>query len=103
MKLLELLEHLCPDDYVGIWNIEYSVSTRSRKHPRPFEEQPTEQRYFKVKNIPYGRIQYFLNHDVYIINHTNKGLLIRIGRMDRTKESLFKHEMAYEIARALKG
>lgn len=102
MILGELLERLCPNDYIGIWDMEYPASTRSRKYKRPFEEMPTEQRYFKVKNIPYGRIQYFLKHDVYVINHTKKGLLVRIGRMDRTHESLERHQLAFEIAKEIK-
>lgn len=101
MKLGELLEHLCPNDYIGIWDIEYPVSTRPRRYKRPFEERPTQQRYFKVKNIPFGRIQYFLKHDVYGICHTEKGLLVRIGKIDDTHESLSRHQLAYEIARQM--
>lgn len=102
MKLINLLEVLCKEDFVGIWNMEYPVSTK-RKYKRPFEEYPTQQKYFKVKNIPYGRIQYFMNYDVYAINHTSKGLLVRIGKMDKTHEELERRTLAYEIGKEIEN
>lgn len=100
MTLLALLKVLNPDDYIGLWDISYPVEYRKNK---PFGECPTKQQYFKLKNMPYSRLRDKLDSDVYCINYTEKGLLIRIGRKDDVKKSLNNYDLARKIAEEMKG
>ncbi len=102
MTLKELLSVMCKEDYVGIWDISYPINTK-RKHKRQFEGQPTPQNYYKIKNIPYGKITYFLDKEVYAINHTEKGILIRIYNKGEAKKHLDMTYLAREIVREMKG
>lgn len=101
MNLHEFLSVCDPNDYVGIWDIDGNPC-REHKSKMRFEEQPTQQNYFKIKNIPYGRIAYKLEKEVHHINHTPKGYLVRICTKNRAKESLDRHDLAYKIAKAIK-
>ena len=86
MTLQEFLLVCSGDEYVGIWDISKSLSDhKSRKR---FEERPSEQSYFKIANIPYGRIRYFLNKEICGINHTEKGFLIRIHNKGEAEKHL---------------
>lgn len=102
MTLKELLSVMCKEDYVGIWDISYPINS-GRKYRRPFEGQPTPQNYYKVKNIPYGKIMYFLDKEVCAVNHTEKGVLIRIHNKGEAKKHLDMYRLAREIAKEIKG
>lgn len=102
MTLKELLSVMCKEDYVGIWDISYPISS-GRKYKRPFEGQPTPQNYYKIKNIPYGKIMYFLDKEVYAVNHVEKGILIRLHNKGEAKKHLDMTYLAREIAREIKG
>ena len=67
------------------------------------EGQPTPQNYYKVKNIPYGKIMYFLDKEVCAVNHTEKGSLIRIHNKGEARKHLDMGYLAREIAREIKG
>lgn len=71
MTLKELLSVMCKEDYVGIWDISYPIRPEG-KYKRQFEKQPTPQNYYKVKNIPYGKIMFFLDKEVCGVNHVEK-------------------------------
>lgn len=101
MTLKELLSVMCKEDYVGIWDISYPIRPE-RKHKRQFEGQPTPQNYYKVKNIPYGKIMYFLDKEVCAVNHTEKGSLIRIHNKGEAGKHLDMICLAREIAREIK-
>lgn len=101
MNLHDFL-HVCdPNAYVGIWDVDGNPC-REHKSKRKFEEQPTEQNYFKIRNIPYGRIADKLEKEVCCINHTSKGFLVRIHTKDRAKKSLEQYDLADKIADAIK-
>lgn len=102
MTLKELLSVMCKEDYVGIWDVSYPIGSE-RKHKRQFEGQPTPQNYYKVKNIPYGKIMYFLDKEVCAVNHTEKGILIRIHNKGEARKHLDMGYLAREIAREIKG
>lgn len=96
MTLKELLSVMHKEDYVGIWDISYPIRSE-RKHKRPFEGQPTPQSYYKIKNIPYGKIMYFLDKEVFGINYTDKGVLIRIYNKGEAEKHLDMSYLAREI------
>lgn len=100
MTLKEFLQVCSKNDYIGIWNIECS-SLKEHKSRLLFEVQPTQQQYYKIGNIPYGRIMYLLDKDVYVVNHTQKGYLVRIGDKQKTHESVTQNHFAYEIAKMI--
>lgn len=102
MTLKELLSVMCKEDYVGIWDISYPYRPE-RKHKRQFEGRPTPQNYYKIKNIPYGKVMYFLDKEVCGINHTAKGVLIRIHNKGEARKHLDMGRLAREIAREIKG
>lgn len=101
MTLHDFLSVCNPDDYVGIWDIDGNP-TRKYMSKKRFEKQPTEQNYFKIKNIPYGRIEYKLEKEVLCINHTPKGFLVRIHTKGRARADLDRYDLASKIAKAIK-
>lgn len=101
MTLKDFLEVCNKKDYIGIWNISGNPLKEHKSRSR-FEEQPTQQSYFKIENLPYGRIQYFLDYDVYCINHTEKGYLVRIGKKQEIHENYLMGQLAYKIAQDIK-
>ena len=101
MTLHEVLCRMSEQEYVGIWDISYPTST-NLKHRRRFEGQPTPQTYYKVGNIPYGKVRYFLDKEVIGINHTEKGILIRIHNKGEAGKHLDMSYLANEIAKAIK-
>lgn len=100
MTLHEFLKSCNKDDYVGIWDVDYPVTTESerRKHKRPFEGRPNQQQYFKIGNIPYGKVMYFLDKEILCINHTEKGFLVKIHTKGKASKSLDMMEQARYIA-----
>lgn len=101
MTLHEFLRVCNPKDYVGIWDID-GDPCRKNKSKKRFEERPAEQNYFKIENIPYGRIEYKLEKEVAGINHTAKGCLVRIYTKGRAKESIDRYDLANKIAEAIR-
>lgn len=101
MTLHEFLKVCCKDDYVGLYDMDTSPLDKYKSRKR-FEVFPTEQSYFKIDNIPYGRIRYFLDKEICAINHTEKGYLVRIHTAGRATKSLEQMRLAREIAKAIK-
>ena len=77
MTLHEFLQHCSVNDYVGLYDMDTTDKT-PRKSQYRFQIIPTPQTYFKIKNIPYGRIGRFLGYEVLSIHHTAKGYFVRI-------------------------
>lgn len=102
MTLEEFLRVCGPNDYVGIWDISYPIDL-SKKYRRKWEGRPAEQHYFKIKNIPYGELQYFLDKEICGINHTKRGYLVRIHNRGEAKKHLDEMRFAREIAKAIGG
>lgn len=100
MTLYDFLTICGTNDYVGIYNMDTPCNKKHKSRKR-FEEFPTQQSYFKVDNIPFGRIRNFLDYDITHVNHTEKGYLIRIT--SKRKQKQFEYwEMAREIAKEIK-
>lgn len=74
IHLHDILSLLPKDTYVGIWDCRRS----NPKHPIGFEKHPTQQRYVKISNLPYEKVRYLLDEEVYRIAHTEKGIFIQI-------------------------
>ena len=100
MTLQEFFKIANKDDYVGLYNMDTPFDKKYKSRKR-FEEFPTQQTYFKIKNIPYGRICNFLDYEISSICHTNKGYLIRIHSQRKLKEYA-NQDLAREIAREIK-
>lgn len=101
MTLHEFLTVCNKEEYIGIWDI--SVVANNRKANRKnFGECPTEQNYFKIANIPYGRIMYLLHKEVFAINHTAKGFLVRVHNKGEAEKHLDMMALAREIGIQLK-
>ena len=100
MTLYDFLKVASKDDYVGLYNMDtpYDKKYKSRKR---FEEMPTQQTYFKIKNIPYGRICNFLDYEISSICHTDKGYFVRIHSHRKLKE-LDNQDLVREIAKVIK-
>uniref|UniRef100_A0AAU8B614 Uncharacterized protein n=1 Tax=Dulem virus 39 TaxID=3145757 RepID=A0AAU8B614_9CAUD len=101
MTLHEFLQVCSQEDYIGLWNVDVSA-TKPNKSRKRFEEQPTEQSYFKIGNIPYGRICNYLDMDILAINHTTKGYLVRLHNQDKLRKELDNYYLANKIAKAIK-
>ena len=65
MTLHEFLKCCDDNDYVGIWDISSDIC-RKHKSRKRFQACPTQQQYFKIGNIPYGRIKHFLEKEILI-------------------------------------
>ena len=102
MTLHEFLIKCNKDDYVGIWDVSSHKDRKNQSRER-FEQCPTKQSYFKIGNIPYGRIRYLLDKEVLCINHTEKGFLVRVFEPNKTEQSFNNSDLADKIARAIKG
>lgn len=101
MTLKDFMQVCSPEDYIGIWDID-TPSTKKNKSKKRFEEQPSKQNYFKITNIPYGRIMYFLDKDIFHINHTEKGYLVRLYTKGKAKNHMDRYELARMIAAEIK-
>ena len=102
MTLHEFLRVCSGDDYVGILDLDCPFDKKGKSSER-FETYPTQQNYFKVKNIPYGRIRWILDKEVCGICHTEKGMFVRIHTAGKASNYLDRHELAQEIAKAIRG
>ena len=98
MTLGDFLKVCHKEDYIGILNMGAVTIDRKYKSSKRFEVYPTKQHYMKIGNIPYGRIRYFLDFEVEMINHTDKGYFVRI-RSERDKQDTKN----WKLARAIKA
>jgi len=89
------------EDYIGIWNIDTPI-TKKNKSMKRFEVKPSEQNYFKIANIPYGRIMSFLDMDIFCIDHTKKGYMVRIYVKGKAKNHMDRFDLARMIAEEMK-
>lgn len=87
MKLIDLLEVVSEDTYIGIWNID-----------KKGYNCPTRQHYQKAKNLPWEKIGNIVYLEVMYVNVVDNGLLIRIY----DKESLENKTLSTDIAIAIK-
>lgn len=101
MTLHEFLKCCDDADYVGIWDISGDLC-RKHKSKKRFQKCPTQQRYFKIGNIPYGRIKCFLEKEIVMINHSDKGYLVRIHNKGEAKANLDRYDLARKIADEIK-
>lgn len=101
MKLHDFLKVCNENDYVGIWDISGNPSKKYKNRLR-FEERPTEQSYFKIGNIPYGRIMYLLDKEICGISYTKKGYLIKLHNAGEARKHLDMYRLADEIAKSIK-
>lgn len=101
MTLYEFLKCCDDNDYVGIWDISSDIC-RKHKSRKRFQACPTQQQYFKIGNIPYGRIKHFLEKEILMINHCDKGYLVRIHNKGEAKENLDRYDLARKIADEIK-
>lgn len=101
MTVHEFLQVCRPDAYIGLWNMDVPVNSKYCSAKR-FETRPTQQSYFKVGNIPYGRIGRYLDREVLTIDHTEKGFLVRFYDKRRQDERGRNSNLAGEIAKAIK-
>lgn len=89
---------ICPrDNYVGLYDMD-TRSDQEYKSRERFQILPTKQSYFKIGNIPYGRIRQYLDYKVVGICHTEKGFLVRI-MSERYRKELDNWLLAREIAK----
>lgn len=100
IKLHDVLYLMPRETLVGIWDCR---GDPLKEHKRGYEVCPTPQKYQKIKNIPYEKLRYILDAEVYTIAHTEKGIFIKIME-DREKVSrkIDRHELAREIGKELK-
>ena len=101
MKLYEFLKVCGREEYIGIWLIYPSADIKYNSK-RPFGKRPTQQQYYKIGNIPYGKIANYLDYDVLGVNHTEKGYLVRIFRREELNQRVYINDIAYKVAEAIK-
>ena len=77
MKLGEFLRVCNRDDYIGIYDMDTRHDQPYKSADR-FQIHPTKQHYMKIGKIPYGRIGRFLDYEIMMINHNEKGYFVRI-------------------------
>lgn len=77
MKLGEFLRVCNRDDYIGIYDMDTKYDQPYKSADR-FQIHPTKQHYMKIGKIPYGRISRFLDYEIMMINHNEKGYFVRI-------------------------
>lgn len=99
MTLHEFLYVVSRNDYIGIYDMDTRPDQKYKSRDR-FQILPTKQSYFKVANIPYGRIGRYLDYKVVGICHTEKGYLVRI-MSERHRRNLDNWLLAREIAKEI--
>lgn len=100
VTLHDVLYLLPKDTFVGIWDCR-GDPLKERK--RGYENHPSQQRYQRVKNIPYERLRYILDARVSCIAHNEKGIFIQIMKdHEETKQSLRDYSLARKIAEEIR-
>lgn len=101
MTLQDFLKVVPKDNYIGIYDMDTRSDQKYKSRAR-FQILPTRQSYFKVGNIPYGRIGRYLEYNIVGICHTEKGFLVRIMSNNHKRDLnnwLLVREIAKEFGR----